>query len=103
LIDHASGQRRGEALVERAAQALRVDERLADLWAAVDELEAPQKILAQIEQLLDDRDVRGLSRLAEVAARLRERATELHARARLGRALLDEDVDESARQLERAV
>ncbi|HVI01326.1 MAG TPA: tetratricopeptide repeat protein, partial [Enhygromyxa sp.] len=104
LIDHASGQRRGEALVERAAQALRVDERLADLWAAVDELEAPQKILAQIEQLLDDRDERGLLRLAEVASSLRERITELHARARLGQTLLDEgEVDEAARQLERAV
>jgi tetratricopeptide (TPR) repeat protein len=104
LIAHASGQRRGEALVERAAQALRVDERLIDLWAAVDELDAPQKILAQIEQLLDDRDHDGLARLAEVALRLRERATELHARARLGRALLEfDELEDAARQLERAL
>jgi thioredoxin-like negative regulator of GroEL len=104
LIAHASGQRRGEALVERAAQALRVDERLVDLWAAVDELDAPQKILAQIEQLLDDRDHEGLARLAEVATRLRERVTELHARARLGRALLEiDELDDAARQLERAI
>ncbi|PRP91374.1 Tetratricopeptide repeat protein [Enhygromyxa salina] len=104
LITHARGQRRGEALVERAAQALRVDERLADLWAAIDELDQPQKVLAQIEQLLDDRDYEGLARLAEVATRERERATELHARARLGCSLLDQgDPDNAAGQLERAL
>ena len=104
LITHASGQRRGEALVERAAQALRLDERLADLWVAVDELDAPQKILAQIEQLLDDRDYEGLARLAEVAHRERDRVTEVHARDRLGRSLLaDDDPDNAAAQLERAV
>ena len=89
LIVHVSGQRRGAALIERAAQALRVDERLADLWAAITELDDPRKVLAQIEQLLDERDYEGLARLAEVAGRLRERATELHARARLGYALLE--------------
>ncbi|MFO7564122.1 MAG: tetratricopeptide repeat protein, partial [Enhygromyxa sp.] len=104
LIAHASGQRRGEALVERAAQALRVDERLGDLWAAVDEFEAPQKILAQIEQLLDDRDEQGLARLAGVASRLRERTTEFHARARLGRALLERDeLEHAIAELERAL
>jgi tetratricopeptide (TPR) repeat protein len=104
LIVHARGQRRGEALVERAAQALRIHERLADLWAAVDELERPEKILAQIEQLLDDDDHPGLARLAKAAARVRERTTELHARARLGRALLvGGEPAEASEQLERAL
>lgn len=104
LIAHARGQRRGEALVERAAQALRVHERLADLWAAVDELERPEKILAQIEQLLGDDDREGLERLARAAARLRERATELHARARLGLAWLrGGEAAAASEQLERAL
>src|SRR5690606_2707136 len=68
LIAHASGQRRGEALVERAGQALQVDDRVADLWAAIAELDAPQPYLAQIEPLLSDRDLDGLARLAAVAA-----------------------------------
>jgi tetratricopeptide (TPR) repeat protein len=104
LIIHARGQRRGEALVERAAQALRNSERLGDLWAAVDELDRPEKILAQIEQLLDDDDHQGLAKLAKAAARLRERTTELHARSRLGRALLAAgDPAEASEQLERAL
>ena len=83
---------------------LRVEERLADLWAAIEEIEQPAPILAQIEQLLDDRDFEGLSRLAELSRRAREQATELHARARLGLALLEEGDPANAQlQLERAL
>ncbi|EDM73771.1 hypothetical protein PPSIR1_01674, partial [Plesiocystis pacifica SIR-1] len=107
LITYARGQRRGEALVERAAQALRIDERVEDLWLAVDELERPEKILGQLEQLLDERDVDGLARLADIAAELGEAATELHARGRLGRALMAredfESLAEAADNLERAL
>jgi tetratricopeptide (TPR) repeat protein len=104
LIETASGERRAEALIERAAQAISVDDKLRDLWAAVEELDRPSTVLTQIAGLLADDDVEGLLELADIAAAHEDARSEVAARARAGRRLLGQgDHERAVVQLGRAL
>jgi tetratricopeptide (TPR) repeat protein len=104
LVTTARGQRRADALLARAAQAISVDDKLVDLWAALSDHERPLEVLAQIAPLIDEHDTDGLLSLADAASSLGDRGTECSSRARAARRLFQlGDAERAVVQLGRAL